>query len=79
MRHGQLVLGITLAAALAVTGCAGKVRVASAKMCQAHGGTYNATGKSCTYAASSRSAQQTCQAQGGYYEPVADICEMGND
>ena len=79
MRHGQLVLGITLAAALAVTGCAGKVRVASAKMCQAHGGTYNATSKSCAYAASSRSAQQTCQAQGGYYEPVADICEMGND
>ena len=75
MRQGQLVLGITLAAALAVTGCAGKVRIASAKACQAHGGTYNATAKSWTYAASTQSAQQTCQAQGGYYDPAADFCE----
>ena len=60
--RGQMVLGIALAGALALTGCAGKVRVASVKMCQAHGGTYNATAKSCTYAASTKSAQQACQA-----------------
>ena len=79
MNRGHMVLGITLAAALAVTGCAGKVRVASAKMCQAHGGTYNATAKSCTYAATTQSAQQTCEAQGGYYESVLDFCHLGND
>ena len=78
MRHGQLVLGITLVAALAVTGCAGKVHITSAKMCQAHGGTYNTTTKSCTYTASTQSAQQTCQAHGGYYDLAADDCEIGD-
>jgi hypothetical protein len=64
MTHGRLVLGLTLVAALAVTGCAGKVRVASGTRCQAHGGTYNATAKTCTYTASTQSVQQTCQAEG---------------
>jgi len=79
MQRSHLVLGIMLATSLVATGCAGKVRVASSKSCQAHGGAYNATTKSCTYAASTRSAKQVCDAGGGYYEPVVDICEYGND
>ena len=77
--RGQMVLGIALAGALALTGCAGKVRMASSKTCAAHGGTYDAAAKSCVTTANTKSAAQICQAQGGYYEPVADICEMGND
>ena len=77
--HGPLVLAIMLTASLAVTGCAGKVRVASAKMCQAHGGTYNASTKTCSYQASTRTAKQACEAQGGFYDIGADFCELGND
>ena len=79
MKRGQLALGITLAAALALTGCAGKARVSSAKSCAAHGGTYNASAKSCTYTASTKSAAQICQAQGGFYDTSADFCEIGTD
>ena len=48
-------------------------------MCAAHGGTYNASAKSCAYAASTRTSQQACQAQGGCYDSGADFCELGND
>jgi hypothetical protein len=53
--------------------------MSSSKMCSAHGGQYNAITKSCQYAASTRSAQQTCQAHGGYYDTGADVCEMGRE
>ena len=78
MRQRPRVLGIMFVAAVAATGCAGKVRVASATRCQAHGGTYDTTAKSCTYKASTQSAQQTCQSEGGYYDSAADYCELGN-
>jgi hypothetical protein len=78
MRQRQLVLGIMFVAAVAATGCAGKVRVSSATRCQAHGGTYDTTAKSCTYKASTQSAQQTCQSEGGYYDSASDYCELGN-
>ena len=45
MNRGRLFLGIALAASLALTGCAGKVRLASAKTCAAHGGTYDAAAR----------------------------------
>ncbi len=73
-RH--LVLVMTLAATVAVTGCASKVRMSSAKMCQAHGGTYNASTQSCSYAAATKTAKQTCEDQTGYYDPAAQICEF---
>jgi hypothetical protein len=71
-RH--LVLVMTLAATMGVTGCAGQVKVTSAKMCKAHGGTYNASSKSCTYAAVTRTAKQTCEEQDGYFDEAAQIC-----
>lgn len=71
-------MGAVLAVGLAMlgSGCAGKVQMSSAKMCAAHGGTFNAANKTCSYTASTRSAQQTCQAHGGYYDSAADVCEF---
>ena len=77
--RGQVVLGIALAGALALTGCAGKVRLASSKTCAAHGGTYDSASKACVTTVNTKSAAQICQAQGGYYDIGADVCELGND
>ena len=79
MNHGRLIVGITLAVALASTGCAGKLMLSSSKMCAAHGGTYNAAAKTCSYTASTRSARQICELHGGAYDTAADFCEMGLD
>lgn len=79
MSYGRLIVGITLAAALASTGCAGKLKMTTSKACAAHGGTYNTAAKTCSYTASTRSAKQICDQQGGYYDTVADVCEMGMD
>jgi hypothetical protein len=79
MNHGRLIVGITLAVALASTGCAGKFKLTSSKMCAAHGGTYNVAAKTCSYTASTRSARQICEQQGGTYDTAADFCEMGLD
>ena len=79
-RRGRLILGVSLAVALALTGCAstGKTRVSSATRCAAHGGTYDSTAKSCSYKATTMSAAQSCQAEGGYYDIGTDYCELGN-
>ena len=79
MNHGRLIVGIALAAALASTGCAMKARVTTAKACAAHGGTYNASARTCSYTASTRTAKQICDQQGGFYDTAADICETGLD
>ena len=74
--RGKLVMGLTFAAALALTGCAGKVSVASSKSCQAHGGKYDAATRSCTAGSSTKQAQQICQEQGGFYDTAADACVL---
>jgi len=75
MTNRRLIVGITLVAALAASGCATKVRMSSSKMCMAHGGTYNASTQMCTYKAQTLSAKQACQDQGGTF--MADQnCEM---
>jgi hypothetical protein len=80
MQRSHLVLGIMLATSLVATGCGGKVRLASSKTCQAHGGTYDASAHACTVVqGSTKSAQSICQAQGGYYDTGADVCEMGQE
>jgi hypothetical protein len=81
MNRGKLVVGIALTAALALplAACGGKGRVSSAKMCAAHGGTYNASTQTCSYTASTKSAKEICAAQGGYYDPGAQYCEIGQD
>jgi hypothetical protein len=79
MHRRHLALGIALVVSLVVTGCAGKVRLASSRSCQAHGGTYDASARACTFERSSKRAQEICQAEGGYYDPNADFCELGRD
>jgi len=78
MLNRNLVVGISLAVALTTVGCAaGKARMTGASMCQAHGGTYNATTKSCSYTASTKSAKDICQSHpGGYWDDAAGFCEI---
>jgi hypothetical protein len=81
--RGHLILTISLTVPLVLAGCAGgkgKVRLSSAQMCQAHGGTYNSSAQTCaTPAASTATAQQACQRMGGYYDSFAQHCEVGRD
>ena len=80
MHRSRLAFGIVLAASLVATGCAtGKTRIATSKSCQAHGGTYDAAARTCTFERVSRNAAEICQAEGGYYDPSADYCELGRD
>ena len=80
MPRSRLVFGAVLAVLLAVTGCAtGKMRIASSKSCQAHGGTYDAGARTCSFERVSKSAAAICQEEGGYYDPGADFCELGRD
>ena len=64
---------------MALTGCGGKLRMTGQKMCESEGGTYNVQMKHCTYSNQPRSAKQSCQAKGGYYDEAADVCEIGVD
>ena len=52
-----------------------KGRVTAARMCQAHGGTYNSSAQSCTYKSATLQAAATCQAQGGVYNSEMQFCE----
>ena len=61
--------------ALPLAACSSKVRLNSAKMCQAAGGTYS--GKTCNPGTpNAKSATQMCQAHGGVYVTELDVCEM---
>jgi hypothetical protein len=80
MHRSHLAFGIVLAASLVATGCAtGKVRIASSKSCRAHGGTYDASARTCAFERGSKRAQEICQAEDGYYDPNADFCELGRE
>jgi len=74
---GMLLLGLALP--LASCASTGKVRMSSSSMCQAHGGTYNATTQSCSYTQSVRTAQQNCEQSHGYYDAAAQVCELGRE
>src|SRR5215813_1049350 len=76
--RGRFVLVTALTVSLAMAGCASgsKVRMSSAKMCQAHGGTYNASTKACSTTATTRTAKQICEEQTGYFDEAAQICEF---
>jgi hypothetical protein len=64
---------------LSLTGCGGKLRMTGKKMCESEGGAYNVQMKHCTYSNQPRSAKESCQAKGGYYDEAADVCEIGLD
>ena len=82
MTHRTTVAGIGLLVALAVSlsGCAGRARVSTKSMCEAHGGSYSMTSKQCTYPAqpSTRSAAQICQSQGGELDAISDECAIND-
>jgi hypothetical protein len=74
---GMLVLGLALP--LASCASTGTVRMTSSKMCQAHGGTYDAAKQTCSYTQTTRTASQTCVQSGGYYDEAAQVCEIGRE
>ena len=76
--HGKAVVRLALIAALALplSACAGKVRISSAKMCQAHGGTHDPSSQSCTYKSSTKPNRESCEAQNGWYDPAAQECML---
>jgi len=67
-------LGLALVLVTLASGCAGTVKISSAKACAAHGGTYNAAAKTCTHTQVPISAKQMCTEQGGWYDPTDDFC-----
>ena len=82
--HWRAVIAvITMVVALTSVGCgsmgaSGKKRigVSGSRMCQAHGGTYNAANKTCSYTTSLKSMREACAAQGGAYDDAADFCDL---
>jgi hypothetical protein len=71
-------IGLVVALAISLSGCAGRARVSVKSMCEAHGGSYSTTAKQCSYPAQppARSAAQICQMQGGELDPVSDECAI---
>ena len=64
--------------ALPLAACSGTMRLKSARMCQAAGGTYS--GNMCNPGTpNAKSAAQMCQAHSGTYIIALDMCEMEGD
>lgn len=76
MTRGPLVVGVTLASLVALPGCAGKFKLSSKTMCEAHGGTYSPATQQCTYTQTPRTAKQICEAHDGIYVEGAQFCEF---
>ena len=77
MRHrkNHLVAGTMILLALPLAACSNSVRLSSAKMCTAAGGTY--TANVCNSGApNQRTGAEICQAHGGSYDPALDMCEI---
>ena len=49
-------------------------RMSSAKMCEAHGGTYDSTAQMCSHKESQKSAKDICESMGGRYESEIQYC-----
>ena len=64
--------------ALPLAACTSTMRLKSARMCQASGGTYS--GNTCNPGTpNAKSATQMCMAHGGTYITALDMCEMEGD
>jgi len=64
--------------ALPLAACSSSMRLKSARMCQAAGGTYS--GNTCNPGTpNAKSATQMCMAHGGVYIGALDMCEMEGD
>ena len=73
-------IGLMMALAVALSGCAGQVHLSSKTMCEAHGGTYSSDSKQCAYPAQppTRSAADICRMHGGELDPVTDTCAVND-
>ena len=64
--------------ALPLAACSSSMRLRSAKICSAAGGTYS--GNTCNPGTpNAKTATQMCQAHGGTYITALDMCEMEGD
>ena len=64
--------------ALPLTACSSSMRLKSARMCTAGGGTYS--GNTCNPGTpNAKTATQMCQAHGGVCITALDMCEMEGD
>jgi hypothetical protein len=79
LNGSRLIVGVMLGVALTTVGCAtggSRVRISGAKMCKAHGGTYNAATKSCSYVAMIKVLKQSCEEQQGTWDDASDFCQI---
>ena len=69
---------VLLGLAGSLSGCAGGVHLSGKTMCEAHGGTYAAESKQCSYPAQppTRSASEICRMHGGEWDDVSDSCAI---
>lgn len=77
-RRPLAAIGFVMALLVLLTGCAGKLRLSGKTMCEAHGGSYSAQTKQCSYPAQQppRNITQVCQAHGGTYDPIGEDCVL---
>jgi len=63
-----VIAGMTSVLVLPLAACSNSVKLSSARMCTAAGGTYTA--------GTCKTGVEMCQAHGGVYDPALDMCEM---
>jgi len=68
----RMIAALVLPLAACATGKSS--RMSSAKMCEAHGGTYDSTAQMCSQKESQKSAKDICESMGGRYEPEIQYC-----
>ena len=79
-RKMRTTLVVLVALGGSLSGCAGGVHLSGKTMCEAHGGTYAAQSKQCSYPAQppTRSASDICRMHGGEWDDVADSCAIND-
>ena len=68
----RMIAALVLPLAACATGKSSRMN--SAKMCQAHGGTYDSTSQMCSHTESQKSAKEICESMGGRYESNIQYC-----
>src|SRR5712664_4822144 len=69
----RMIAALVLPLAACATGKGSRMN--SAKMCQAHGGTYDSTTQMCSHKESQKSAKDICESMGGRYESNIQYCD----
>jgi len=69
----RMIAALVLPLAACATGKSS--RMSSAKMCQAHGGTYDSSTQMCSQKESQKSAKDICESMGGRYISEIQYCD----